>query len=408
MQAQRPKLVHIFASPLGVRGTLRGQLEHLRRQGFDIHVITSPSEDIAELLSHEGASYIPVPMDREISPWRDLVALWRLWRELRRLQPDICHVGMPKAGLLGGLAAWVARVPCRLYTLHGLRLETARGWKRRLLTWAERCACATSHRVLCVGNGLRREAIDLKLVAESRCIVLGRGSANGVDIRRFEATGERLAAAHRIREQLGIPQAATVIGFVGRLTKDKGIHELVQAFERLKEAYPDLHLLLVGPHEEGDPVRDSTRAKIRLEPRILHVGHVDDTAPYYHAMDIVSLPSHREGLPTTVLEAGAAGKPVVGSNATGMADAVVAGRTGLLSPVGDIAGLANSFTKMLDNPDYARALGQAGHDHVAAEFRQEKLWNDYAALYRSLLPKPHNTSTAADTSRQTLADSPSN
>jgi len=121
---------------------------------------------------------------------------------------------------------------------------------------------------------------------------------------------------------------------VGRLTRDKGVYGLVQAFEQLKKAYPELHLLLVGAYEEGDPVPRWTRMKIAIEPRILHVGHVGDASPYYHAMTIVALPSYGEGLPTTVLEAGAAGKPVVGSRVTGMTDAVDDGRTGLLVPVG--------------------------------------------------------------------------
>ena len=399
MQGRRLTLVHILASPLGVKGTLRGQLRYLRDQGFDVHVITSPSDEIAGILSYEGVSYIPIRMDREIAPWRDMWLLWRLWRELRRLRPDICHVGMPKAGLLGGVAASMARVPCRIYTLHGLRLETIGGWKKGPLTWAERCACASAHRVICVGDGLRRKAIALGLVPERRCVVIGRGSANGVEVRRFAATAARLTAAHRIREQLGIPQAATVIGFVGRLTRDKGIGELVQAFEQLKEAHPDLYLMLVGPLEEGDPVQDSVRSRIRLEARIVHVGHVDDTAPYYHAMDIASLPSYREGLPTVVLEAGAAGKPVVGSDATGMADALVDGHTGVLSPAGDASTLAHVFTRLLDDPEYARALGLAAHGHIAAEFRQKKLWNGYVEIYRSLL-------SGSQPARGTLAGSP--
>ncbi|MDA1314564.1 MAG: glycosyltransferase family 4 protein [Acidobacteria bacterium] len=405
MQDQRPRLVHIIASPLGVKGVLRGQLGHMSRQGFDVHVITSPSDEIAEILAAEGVSFIPVPIEREISVGKDLQALWRLWRVLRRLRPDICQVGMPKAGLLGGLAAWFARVPYRIYTLHGLRLETLQGWKRTLLIVAERCACATAHRVICVGDGLRRQAIGLGLVRESDCTVLPTQSSNGLDARRFEAGPALRASAHGIRERLGIPQSATVIGFVGRLTRDKGIYELVQAFERLKQAYPEMHLLLVGPYEEGDPVARSTRIKIQIEPRIHLAGPIEDVAPYYHAMDMVALPSYREGLPMTVLKAGAAGKPVVGSTATGMADAVIHGQTGLLVPVGDIPSLSEAFTRLLDDPAYGLALGQAGHDHVVAQFQQEKLWADLTALYRSLLPHAQGTATTHD-SPQTLAGSP--
>ncbi len=407
MQDQRPRIVHIIASPLGVKGVLRGQLRHMNQQGFDVYVITSPSEEIAEVLAAEGAAYVPLPIAREISPWRDLTALWRLWRELRRLRPDICHVGMPKAGLLGGVAAWLARVPCRLYTLHGLRFETLQGWKRTLLRCVEWCACATAHKVICVGGGLRRQPIGLGLAREERCMLLPTQSANGLDTRRFEAGPALRAAGDRIRERFGIPQSATVIGFVGRLTRDKGVHELVEAFEHLKHAYPELHLLLVGPYEDGDPVSDSTLAKIRIEPGIHMAGHIGDVAPYYHAMDIVALPSYREGLPTTVLEAGAAGKPVVGSMATGMADAIVDGRTGLLTPVGDIPRLSDAFTRLLDDSDYASALGQAGHDYVVSQFQQERLWSDLTELYRSFLPHRQGAAAGARSPR-TLAGSATN
>jgi glycosyltransferase involved in cell wall biosynthesis len=385
-------------------GTLRGQLRFLREQGFDVHVVSSPSDEAARFVAAEGGSFIPVEMRREIAPLHDLRALWRLWRVLRRLRPDICQVGMPKAGLLGGLAAWLARVPCRVYMLHGLRLETLSGGKRLLLTWAERVACRAAHRVVCVSESLRRRAVELGIVADGRCAVLGAGSANGVDVERFAVSEELCGVADQIRDDLGIPKSASVVGFVGRLTRDKGIYELVQAFERLKKGYPNLHLLLVGAYEEGDPVPHATRMKIAIEPRVLRVGHVNDTAPYYHAMDLVALPSCREGLPTVVLEAGAAGKPVVGSRATGMADAVEDGRTGLLAPVGDVAALAEKLAKLLDDPAWSKEMGNAARQHVAKNFRQENVWTMLAAFYHSLLPA-QDSDVVQRVTRGALADS---
>jgi len=385
-------------------GTLRGQIRFLREQGFDVHVISSPSEAAARFVASEGASYIPVEMRREIAPLHDLRALWRLWRVLRRLRPDICQVGMPKAGLLGGMAAWLARVPCRVYMMHGLRLETLSGGKRVLLRWVERIACRTTHRVLCVSESLRRRAVELGIVADARCTVLGAGSANGVDVARFAMSESFRAIARQVRDDLGIPKGASVVGFVGRLTRDKGIYELVQAFERLKKAYPQLHLLLVGPYEEGDPVPHATRMKIVIEPRILRVGRVDDTGPYYHAMDIVALPSYREGLPTVVLEAGAAAKPVVGSRATGMADAIDDGRTGLLAPVGDVAALGERLERLLNDPAWSEEMGNAARQHVAENFRQENVWTTLAGFYHSLLPA-HASDVAPTMTRGALANS---
>ena len=215
-----------MASPLGVKGVLRGQLGFLHESGFDVTVISSPGSGVEAFLDQEGADFVPLAMEREISPRRDLVALWRLWKQFRRLRPDISHVGMPKGGLLGGLAAWLAGVPHRVYTLHGLRLDSTRGWRRHLLTFTERIACLSAHRVVCVSESLRRRAIHLRLVSARRTVVLGSGSANGVDLARFESTAERRESAREKREELGIPQDAPLVGFVGRLTRDKGVTDL--------------------------------------------------------------------------------------------------------------------------------------------------------------------------------------
>ena len=377
-------------------GTLRGQIRYLCEQGFEVQVVSNPSDEAARFVAGEGASYVPVEMRREMAPLEDLRALWQLWRALRRLRPDICQVGMPKAGLVGGVAAWLARVPHRVYMLHGLRLETLSGAKHFLLRWAEWAACRTAHRVICVSDSLRQRVVEMGVVADGRAVVLGAGSANGVEVERFTASEELRVAARSVREGLGIPRDASVVGFVGRLTRDKGIYELVQAFEGLKKRYPDLYLLLVGPHEAGDPVPHSTRMKMAIEPRILHVGAVDDTAAYYHAMDIVVLPSYREGLPTVVLEAGAAGKPVVGSQATGMSDAVDEGHTGLLVSVGDVNGFAAALARLLDDPESAAAMGRAGRERVVAEFRREAIWARLVEYYRSTVADFAPVSTTTD------------
>lgn len=381
----RAKVVHVMASPLGVKGVLRGQLGFLRASGFDVTVISSPGSGVEAFLDQEGADFVPLAMEREISPRRDLVALWRLWKQFRRLRPDISHVGMPKGGLLGGLAAWLAGVPHRVYTLHGLRLDSTRGWRRHLLTFTERIACLSAHRVVCVSESLRRRAIQLRLVSARRTVVLGSGSANGIDLARFESTEERRESAREKREELGIPQDAPLVGFVGRLTRDKGVTDLVGAFERLKHAYPELRLLFLGPFETGDPIPSFTRGMIEMDRRILAPGSVDDTAPYYHLIDILALPSRREGLPAVALEAAAAGKPVVGSRATGIVDAVADGQTGLLVPVGDIPALSEALSKLLDDPALARRLGAAGHQNVKAKFDRRLLWDSIAVLYRGLL-----------------------
>ena len=367
---------------MGVRGTLAGQLRHLNNAGFQVTVLTRRDDTIETFAAEQRAAFIPIAFEREISLLRDFRALWQLWRAFRRLAPDISHVGMPKAGLLGGLAAWLAGVPCRVYTLHGLRLETARGGRLLLLAFLERLACRLAHRVVCVSESVRSRAVKLRLVEPSKAVVLGSGSANGVDLKAYEDTEVLATAARRKREELGIPQTAPVIGFVGRLTRDKGVPELVAAFQTLREAYPELWLLLLGPLEEGDPVPDGVRRAIERDPRILAPGFAERPIAYYHLMDILALPSYREGFPAVVLEAAAAGKPVVGTRATGTVDAVAEGETGLLVPSGDVRALSQALSRLLDDPALAARLGQAARERVQREFENQRSWQELVSFYR--------------------------
>jgi Glycosyltransferase len=374
-----PRLVHVLVASVGV-GYLQGQLQYFQNKGFEVVVLCPRRRcDEWEVERPKGVVYIEVPMERKIAPLQDLVSLWRLWRIMRALQPTVTNVGNPKAGLLGGLAAWLSRVPCRIYTLHGLRFESTTGLKRRLLIFTERLACGFAHRVLCVSRSVRETAIACALTGGERTAVLGNGSCNGMDTSRFVVTPARLALAAELRLQFGIPEQAPVVLFVGRLTCDKGIPELMKAFLRLENRFPELRLLLVGCLENEDPLPADTRIHLKAHPRVIFVGAANDTAPYYALADILVLPSHREGLPTVILEAQAAGKPVVGASATGIVDVVEDGETGLLFPIGDVAALVESLTRLLTDKALADRLGAAGQDQVKRKFRQELVWE---ALYR--------------------------
>ncbi len=330
----------------------------------------------------EGVPIIEVPMEREIAPFLDLVSFWRLWRIMRALRPTVTNVGTPKAGLLGGFSAWLNRVPCRFYTLHGLRFETTKGLRRRLLIYAERLACRFAHRVICVSHSVREKAIASGLTSPERAVVFASGSCNGVDASRFAATPKLMRRAAEVRGRLGIPTQAPVVLFVGRLTRDKGIPELMEAFSQLSNQFLELRLLLVGCFEDGDPLPVRIRRCLETHPRVIFAGAVQDTTPYYAVADVVVLPSHREGLPTVVLEAQAAGKPVLGASATGIVDVIENGETGLLFPVGDVPALAEAMAMLISDQGLARKLGLAGQEQVKRKFRQEQIWQ---ALHREFL-----------------------
>jgi glycosyltransferase involved in cell wall biosynthesis len=324
-------------------------------------------------------------MERKIAPVRDIESLWRLWRTMRALRPTVTNVGTPKAGLLGGLAAWLNRVPCRFYTLHGLRFETTSGLKRRLLIYAERLACRFAHCVVCVSPSVREKAISYGITNRKRAVVFGAGSCNGVDYSRFAASAQTLRRAAALRCKLGIPENATVVTFVGRLTRDKGIPELLTAFLQLDEQFRDLRLVLVGCFEEEDPLPVETRKSLQTHPHIIFAGPVEDTPAYYAMASIVVLPSHREGLPTVVLEAQAAGKPVVGAAATGIVDVITDEETGLLFPVGDATALATALERLITDKTLAARVARAGQERVKQEFRQEQVWERLLRAYLGVL-----------------------
>jgi len=236
-----------------------------------------------------------------------------------------------------------------------------------------------------VSDSLRQKAMELGIVAADKTVVLAAGSYTGVDPKRFAPTSEGLGRAGQIRQELGIPKEAPVVGFVGRLTEDKGISELVEAYLALREGIPDLRLLLVGEQEEGDPLPRRTCRCIENEQGIICTGFVQDPSDYYHVMDVFAFPTHREGFGNVALEANAAGKPVVASRATGAVDAVVDGVTGILVPVGDARALASALARVIGNRRLATKLGSAGRERVFREYRQEIAWDALAEEYRQLL-----------------------
>ena len=286
-------------------------------------------------------------MLREPAPFSDSVTLAKLTTLLRRIRPEIVHCGTPKACLVGGLAARFAGVPARVITLHGMRADGLSGRKRDLMLFLERLSCRSAQRIYCVGESLRSRAVELGLAPESKLRVLGAGTANGIDVERFSRSPSLLERSEALRERLGLPADAPVVGFVGRLVRDKGVAELITAFGELKRSFPNLVLLLVGPLEDYDGLDPGLRTRITTDPQIVHTGFLEDTAAVYPLMTLLALPTYREGFPYVPMEAAAMALPVVATRVTGCVDAVVDGVTGTLVPPRDVAALAGAVADYL-------------------------------------------------------------
>jgi glycosyltransferase involved in cell wall biosynthesis len=360
--------------------TLSGRLRALREAGFRVTLVSSPGELLDRTAAREGIESIAIPMQRKIAPIADLVSLVRLWWLLLRLRPEMTEFSTPKAGLLGTLAARLVGVPVRIYMLRGFKVEGSTGFKRRILLAAERAASACAQVVLCNSHSMCAEALTLRVTPAAKLNLLGDGSSNGVDVERFSPGPSDL------RDRLGIPREALVVGFVGRLTCDKGLPELMEAFDTILKAEPVAYLLLVGWFDAAeDALCDNLRARIESHPRVHCTGFVADTAPYYRAMEVMVLPTWREGFPNVVLEAGATGIPVVTTISTGSRDSVVPEVTGLLIPPGYPEAISEAVLKLLRDPAKRQCMGVAARAWVVEHYSNDRVLGLITAFYRSLL-----------------------
>jgi len=383
------KLVHILTVPLSLR-FLEGQINHFQQNGYEISVITSPGAMLDEFAIEQHVKAYGIEMPRKITPFNDLVAVWRIWRVLRHIKPDIVHSHTPKGGLLGTIGAWLARVPNRIYHARGLPFEASTGNKRKLLMWTEKISCGLANRVFCNSQSNREVIVHEGLCRADKITMLHHGSSNGVDATHLFKPYATDAIKQETRAKLKLPLDSIVIGFVGRIVHDKGIDELIQAWKILREQYADVRLLFVGEFEEQDIVLPETREVIKNDERIHFADFVsskNDMPPLYSAMDILVLPSHREGLPNVILEAGGMGLPVVSTFASGCKDAVVDGQTGILVPVDHADDLAKAIQQYLDDPSLRQKHGQAGRQRMINDFRPEDIWRAQLDEYRQLLSR---------------------
>lgn len=382
MSTQRIRLVHMTTVPYALF-YVTGQVGYMKRRGFDVYALSSPGGLLSQFSKQEDVPVKAVDMERRITPFRDLQALFRIWRWFRQIRPTIIHAHTPKGGLLGMLAGWLAGVPVRIYHLHGLRFVTVTGWKRRLLIVTERWACRLAQQVLCVSASVEALARDAGLCPPEKIKVLLQGSCNGVDAtQRFNPAHVPPASREEVWARFGIPADAFVLGFVGRIVWSKGVVELVEAWKTLREEFPNLHMLMVGPIEPEDPLPAEVEAALRNDSRIHLVGQDWDTPPLFASMDVLVLPTYREGLPIVLLEAAAMTLPSIGTRVPGCVDVIEDGVTGTLLPPYDAPALASAVRAYIRDPELRRRHGLQARQRVLRDFQQETIWR---ALYQEYL-----------------------
>lgn len=364
-------------------GLMSGFPEYMAGLGWNVHVGTGPGPRSDELRATPGIYIHTIAMERDPAPVRDLRALFGWVRVLRSTCPDVVATGTPKAGLLGIMAAWFLRVPHRVYIVRGLRLETTSGALRRVLATIEKLTFALSTHAIAVSPSLRREVISLGLVGEEKVSTLGLGSSNGVDTNRFRPRDPSGLSIVKLRQSLGLTEGVPTIGFIGRLNKDKGLDMLDSAVRMLVANDVEFQLLVVGGAER---INGAEPNDFGPGVRVVYTGHIADTSEYYALIDILCLPTRREGFPNVVLEAAASAVPTVTTNATGAVDSVIDGDTGFIVDKEDPQALADALARLIHDPILRTSLGERARRWTSEEFDQAIVWENTGDYFSSLIP----------------------
>ena len=380
MSEPKPRMFMLTATRLAIHFFFKPHLKELDKY-FDITLAFNPHlDDYLEPLGLPVRE-LSVPLERKISPWNDLLALFKLTRLFGRERFDIVVTVVPKAGLLGMLAAWLTRVPRRVHIFQGEVWASRRGPLRWLLKTIDGLTARLATHVLVVSASELAFLENEGVVPIGKAKVLGSGSICGVDTERFKVDP---IARVRVRRMLGIPERAIVCIFLGRLTFDKGLVELVKAFILSASRQPDLWLLMAGPDEENMRIRMRELVSEEINQRMLFSGFTHNPEQILAASDLLCLPSHREGFGMVIIEAAAVGVPAIGTRIHGITDAIEDRQTGLLVPLGDVDALAEAITFWSESPQALALYSKAARERVISMFEQKKIVEHYVEYFLQL------------------------
>lgn len=377
----KPTLIRITTVPLSLDKLLEGQLAYMN-SFYDVIAVSADVIELKEVAKREGVKSKMIPLTRKITPFKDLWALWKLYRYLKIQRPAIVHTHTPKAGIVGMLAARMAGVPLRIHTVAGLPLMETTGAKRKLLNWVEKKTYACATNVWPNSIGLRDFILQEKFTEPVKLEVIANGSSNGISVDYFDPSlfPEEQKAA--LKESVGIPKGDFTFVFVGRLVGDKGINELVAAFGNLHKRHSKISLVLVGPLEtELDPLDPVTVLTIESHPKIFAIGYQEDVRPFFAFAKALVFPSYREGFPNVVLQAGAMGLPSIVTDINGCNEIIVPKINGSIIPPKDKAALERAMEAILfEREDWTARCRK----HIVDKYRREHVWKALLDRYRKL------------------------
>jgi len=370
---------------MALKYLLAGQLRYMKENGFEVIMVSADGKEREEVIKNEGCEHHIIFMTRRITPFADLRSLWKLYRYFKKQKPDIVHSHTPKAGMLAMLAAKMAGIKIRIHTIAGLRFMTASGMSRKILVKAEKLTGRWATHAWPNSNSLLEYIKENKLVNPAKLQVIGYGSSNGINLQRFSVASLKKEKIEEVKKQLQYDEQLVYLLSVGRIVKDKGMDELLQAFQQLYKERNELRLVLLGSFEdEFDPVSDEARTVLKNHPGIIHIAWSDQVEYFMHLAALLLHPSYREGFPNVLLQAGAMGCPILCSRIEGNIDIVDDGRTGMIFEVKNVTSLEAKLRFALKEPELLRTYAANLRQKIAQQFDQrfvhESLKNKYLEL----------------------------
>lgn len=388
VQMRKNKIIRITTVPQSLAGLLKGQLKYLSDNDFEVWGISSPGNRLQEVEKQQQVSVHAIPMTRTISPFKDFKAFWQLLRFLKKEKPDIVHTHTPKAGTLGMIAAYMAGIPVRLHTVAGLPLLVTSGPKRQILNSVEKITYRCATKIYPNSFGLKEIILKNKYTKNNKLKVIANGSSNGIDVSVFDPDLVSERKQLQLRRELNIPKEATVFLFVGRIVADKGINELVLAFDNVSQQYKKAHLVLVGNFENDlDPLKLKTNQIIENHPQIHAVGYKKNVVDYFALADVLTFPSYREGFPNVVMQAAAMQLNAIVSNINGCNEIITDGDNGWIVPVKNVQYLEERMIWCLSHPKDSKRMGKKSRRLMKENYDRRFVWKEILKEYHSLLDK---------------------
>jgi glycosyltransferase involved in cell wall biosynthesis len=380
------KIFKITTVPISLKFLLKGQMAYLNENGYEVYTISSSGPEIPDLYKSEKIKeHFSIALDRKITPLKDIIAIFQCYKLIKHHKPDIIHTYTPKAGLIGMISGYLAGCKIRIHNVTGLPLMEKPYLMKLLLSLIEKVTYACSNLVIVNSKGLM-EYINSNISQSGKIKILGHGSTNGINASFFKINDNLLSQAESIKSDLQITDNNFVWIFIGRLVKDKGINELISAFEDCSFKFPSMKLILVGEFEdELDPIDDITKQKIIDNPLVMHVGFMNDVRPYLCLSDCLVFPSYREGLPNVPLQAACLNLPIIASDINGCNEIVQNGVNGLLVKPKSTDDLKNKMLELFANNEYRLNIKKCTRDIIISKFEQKVVWENLMKEYNKLL-----------------------